>query len=123
MWFHSPVDNHTVAVQQSSILHRVTLYIAIERRFRVTDIVTVEVQRLMLIVVSRTGKSCCDSSMFQFQLSVEHTSNYLDVPSRLFMLGINLDVPHLKIVIILVLFCKDNNYSAFLAIFATKVLF
>ena len=44
-----------------------------------TDIVTVEVQRLMPIIISRTGKSCCYTSMFQFQLGVEHTSHYLDV--------------------------------------------
>ena len=82
------------------------------------DIVTVEVQRLMPVVLSRTGESCFDTRMFQLQFSVKYTFDYLDVPSRLFMLGIlkasfrllsltlNLDVTHLKFLNILKLGTK-----------------
>ena len=80
------------------------------------------VYRLMPIIVSRTGESGLDTSMFQFQFGVEHTSHYLDVPSRLFMLGIlkasfrllsltlNLDVTHLQILIILK-FCHKITHK------------
>ena len=88
-----------------SIPHRITIHIAIERSFWMTDIVTVEVQRLMPIIISRTGKSCCYSSMFQFQLGVEYTFDYLDVT-------------HLKILIILKTWHKDSDFTLIIGNFA-----
>ena len=44
-----------------------------------TDIVTVEIQCLMPVIVSRRRESCCNAHMFQHQFGVEHTSYYLDI--------------------------------------------
>ena len=49
---HGAVDDDPVTVQNPGISHRVTLNIAIERCLWVTDVVAVEVERLMPIVIS-----------------------------------------------------------------------
>ena len=53
MRFHRTVDDDPVTIEDASILHRVTLDVAIERGFWMPDIVAVEVQRLMDIVLGR----------------------------------------------------------------------
>ena len=46
------------------------------------DIVTVEVQRLMRIVICQNGETCCYASMFQLQFGVKDTFDYLDVTHK-----------------------------------------
>ena len=53
MRFHRTVNDYPVTIEDASILHRVTLDVAIERGFWMPDIVTVEVQRLVDIVFGR----------------------------------------------------------------------
>ncbi|MBR1485197.1 MAG: hypothetical protein IJ612_05840 [Prevotella sp.] len=62
--------------------YQVTLHVTIERSLRMTNVVPVEVQRLMPIVVTRGRETCRYAGMFQFQLGVEHISYYLYVAHR-----------------------------------------
>ena len=60
----------------------------------------------MPIIVSRTGESGLDTSMFQLQFSVKYTFDYLDVT-------------HLKILIILKTWHKDSEITLIIGNFAT----
>ena len=77
MRFYGPVNDNAVTVIDASILHAIPIHIAIERSFRMTDIVTIEVKSLMPIVSSRRRKPSYDASMLQFQLGVKYTFTYL----------------------------------------------
>ena len=57
MGFYSPVDNHSVAIEDTSILHRVTAHIPIERSLRVLDVIPIKVKCLVPVIVSRRPQS------------------------------------------------------------------
>ena len=51
MRFYGLIDDYSVAIKDACVLHRVALYIAIERSFWVADIVAVEVESIVDIVI------------------------------------------------------------------------
>ena len=76
---NSPVNNNTVAVKDTCILHTIPLDITIKRSLWMPDIITVEVQSFMCIIVRRRRKACHYASVFQFQVGVKYTLSYFDI--------------------------------------------
>ena len=81
MRLNSPVDNHTVAVEDASVYHGIPFDIAVERSFWMFDVVAVEVQRLVR-VVNVDGEPCYDLRTFQLQFGVKYTFDYLYIAHK-----------------------------------------
>ena len=81
MWLNGSVIDYTVAVEDASVYHGISLDIAVERSFWVSDVVAVEVQRLVR-VVNVDGEPRCNFRMFQLQLGVKYTFDDFDVAHK-----------------------------------------
>ena len=79
MRFHSAVYDDPVAIEYARILHRVALYLAIERSLWIQNEIAVKIQRLVHLVISRRRKARHHACMFQFQLRVKHAFHNLDI--------------------------------------------
>ena len=95
MWFNGSVNDDFITIKDTCILHRITLYVTIERGFGMSYVIPVEVQRLMSVIIGRRRETGNDACMFQFKFGVKRTTLYLNVGhTQLLFFKHSYRVPH-----------------------------
>jgi len=71
-WLYGTVDDRNVAITDAGLYHRIALHTCVERGLRVGDEVTIEVERIMPVVLGRRGEASLDGfSELEFKLRLE----------------------------------------------------